>query len=110
MTELACPLCRATLREVNREGVAIDVCGQCRGIWLDRGELEKLLAMARGSDAAFADGGAPLTRYQETAHQGQRDMRRYHDDDDHHDRRHYDGGGRHHRKRSRFESIFDIFD
>ncbi|MEJ7730446.1 MAG: zf-TFIIB domain-containing protein [Polyangiaceae bacterium] len=36
------------LTERNREGVTIDVCGACRGIWLDRGELEKLIARSEG--------------------------------------------------------------
>jgi uncharacterized protein len=40
-----CPRCTAqTLDERVREDVTIDVCGACRGIWLDRGELEKLIA------------------------------------------------------------------
>ena len=46
-----CPRCeREPLDEVNREGVTIDVCRACRGIWLDRGELEKLIA--RSADPA----------------------------------------------------------
>jgi Zn-finger nucleic acid-binding protein len=32
------------LRERDRSGIEIDVCPQCRGVWLDRGELEKLMA------------------------------------------------------------------
>jgi Zn-finger nucleic acid-binding protein len=32
------------LRERERSGIEIDTCPQCRGIWLDRGELDKLLA------------------------------------------------------------------
>jgi uncharacterized protein len=40
-----CPRCETeTMDERVREGVTIDVCGACRGIWLDRGELEKLIA------------------------------------------------------------------
>jgi hypothetical protein len=31
----------------------IDVCGACRGIWLDRGELEKLMSRARDEQAAY---------------------------------------------------------
>ncbi len=34
------------MKEVERRGVLIDVCPECRGVWLDRGELEKLLAIA----------------------------------------------------------------
>lgn len=39
-----CPLCDVPLREVNRRGVQVDVCPECRGVWLDRGELDRLLA------------------------------------------------------------------
>ncbi len=41
------------MREVNRNGVHIDVCPKCRGVWLDRGELEKLLDAARAVDAEY---------------------------------------------------------
>lgn len=43
---MRCPLCDAGMKEVERRGVLIDVCPECRGVWLDRGELEKLLATA----------------------------------------------------------------
>ncbi|MBD2847903.1 zf-TFIIB domain-containing protein [Paenibacillus sp. IB182496] len=39
-----CPVCDGIrMREVEREGVMIDVCPQCKGVWLDRGELDKLM-------------------------------------------------------------------
>ncbi|MEY2932548.1 MAG: hypothetical protein RL033_3297 [Pseudomonadota bacterium] len=42
-----CPRCeQRTLDEREREGITVDVCGSCRGVWLDRGELEKLIARA----------------------------------------------------------------
>jgi Zn-finger nucleic acid-binding protein len=51
-----CPRCLASsLLERNREGVTIDVCEACRGIWLDRGELEKLIARARREEPAQHD-------------------------------------------------------
>ena len=43
---MRCPLCNVAMREVPRRGVRIDVCPECRGVWLDAGELEKLLASA----------------------------------------------------------------
>jgi Zn-finger nucleic acid-binding protein len=50
---MKCPRCTAeTLDERIRENVSIDVCGVCRGIWLDRGELEKLIARS-GEPAHF---------------------------------------------------------
>ncbi|WP_366017887.1 zf-TFIIB domain-containing protein [Thermanaeromonas sp.] len=41
---MRCPFCDVPMKEVERRGVLIDVCPECRGVWLDRGELEKLLA------------------------------------------------------------------
>lgn len=38
-----CPRCNLTLLMAERQGVEIDYCPQCRGIWLDRGELEKII-------------------------------------------------------------------
>jgi uncharacterized protein len=43
---MRCPLCNVAMREVPRRGVKIDVCPECRGVWLDAGEMEKLLAGA----------------------------------------------------------------
>lgn len=38
-----CPVCTTPLQAVDRQGVEIDHCPRCRGVWLDRGELEKLI-------------------------------------------------------------------
>lgn len=38
-----CPVCdQVRMREVEKDGVMIDVCPSCKGVWLDRGELEKI--------------------------------------------------------------------
>lgn len=39
---MKCPKCGADLKEVSREHVAVDVCGECGGLWLDAGELDLL--------------------------------------------------------------------
>ena len=45
---MKCPRCEAlNLDEMERGGIVIDRCDSCRGVWLDRGELEKLIARAR---------------------------------------------------------------
>ena len=44
---LRCPSCGSRLVEVERAGVLIDACPECRGIWLDRGELDKILVKER---------------------------------------------------------------
>lgn len=50
MPLLLCPACttNAAMTAVQRNGVEFDVCTTCRGVWLDRGELEKLLETSRG--------------------------------------------------------------
>jgi Zn-finger nucleic acid-binding protein len=44
---LHCPRCKEDLHETPKSGVLIDVCPRCRGVWLDRGELEKIMGRAR---------------------------------------------------------------
>lgn len=41
-----CPVCGEKLREIERYGVEVDICPACKGVWLDRGELEKILEIA----------------------------------------------------------------
>lgn len=43
MSTLTCPKCHADMRQYERNGVHVDQCGECRGIFLDRGELEHLV-------------------------------------------------------------------
>ena len=43
---MKCPRCNATLVMSDRQGVEIDYCPECRGVWLDRGELDKILERA----------------------------------------------------------------
>ncbi|QKC85111.1 zf-TFIIB domain-containing protein [Mesorhizobium sp. NZP2077] len=40
---LVCPSCRVALTMSERQGIEIDYCPQCRGVWLDRGELDKII-------------------------------------------------------------------
>lgn len=52
---MKCPHCPdATLVMADRQGVEIDYCPKCRGIWLDRGELDKLIDRAAVAPAAAA--------------------------------------------------------
>ena len=53
---LLCPSCRVNLVMSERQGIEIDYCPQCRGIWLDRGELDKIIER---SEAASAPAPAP---------------------------------------------------
>lgn len=52
-TALRCPACGVELIAVDRRGVTIDACPSCRGIWLDRGELDKLVALEQATSDDF---------------------------------------------------------
>lgn len=53
-----CPSCvEVVLAMSNRDGIEIDYCPRCRGVWLDRGELDKLVERAEERVAATAGAG-----------------------------------------------------
>ena len=45
---MTCPTCNVELRMTERQGVEIDYCPKCRGVWLDRGELDKIIEASAG--------------------------------------------------------------
>ena len=47
MSELLCPTDGTALRRIERSGVHVDACPSCRGVWLDRGELDKIIERER---------------------------------------------------------------
>lgn len=51
---MTCPHCSVPLVMSERQGVEIDYCPQCRGVWLDRGELDKILERSLGQPAPQA--------------------------------------------------------
>lgn len=55
---MKCPVCNIDLLMAERQGVEIDYCSQCRGVWLDRGELDKIVE--RGSVAPAGDRNVPV--------------------------------------------------
>lgn len=52
---MRCPSCASRLVEVERSSVLIDACPSCRGVWLDRGELDKILVQERQIGAGDPD-------------------------------------------------------
>ena len=44
---MTCPKCGGDLLELERSGVRVDACRSCRGVWLDRGELDRILERER---------------------------------------------------------------
>lgn len=54
-----CPHCNISLVMTERSGIEIDYCSQCRGVWLDRGELDKIIERAAAQQPAPAHHAAP---------------------------------------------------
>jgi len=52
---MRCPACDTRLVEVERSEVLVDACPECRGVWLDRGELDRILDRERRAAAAVRD-------------------------------------------------------
>ncbi|HLU27142.1 MAG TPA: zf-TFIIB domain-containing protein [Glycomyces sp.] len=97
---LTCPKCGAAMRQYERNRVTVDQCTECRGIFLDRGELEHLL----DAEAAFnSRQGAPVAPpAQQYREERRHDDRRY---DDRHRRDDYYYKKK--KKRSIFSELFD---
>ena len=89
---MQCPACNVTLMMTDRQGIEIDYCPQCRGVWLDRGELDKLIE--RG--AREAAGAQPASPGQRPPHPGHRESHR---DDDRY---------RYRKKKSLLGELFDF--
>jgi Zn-finger nucleic acid-binding protein len=91
-----CPVCTDVVLAISsREGVEIDYCPQCRGVWLDRGELDKIILAMAPPPAAAAPPPPP------------RDDRRYRDDDR---RDRDDDDDRRYKKKRRSSFLEDLFD
>ncbi len=108
-----CPKCNVLLSMMERQGIEIDYCPQCRGVWLDRGELDKIIertALPPAPAAAPLIPGAPPPIPGQPP-QGDFRRRDYDDDDDDDYRRRrssegYDSHGR--KKKKGF--LGDLFD
>ena len=69
-----CPKCQVPLMISDRQGIEIDFCSQCRGVWLDRGELDKIVERASRFSGGDDDDGPS---YQQRRPDSDRD-RHYH--------------------------------
>jgi Zn-finger nucleic acid-binding protein len=94
---MKCPLCAVDLNLTERSGVEIDYCPKCRGVWLDRGELDKIIALS-------APGRTTADRYSQAEDVRGRNRERAQSDYDDERR-----GGRQERE-SWFGNLFDFGD
>ncbi|MBC6937205.1 MAG: hypothetical protein DWB42_15395 [Chloroflexi bacterium] len=59
---MQCPVCDVELKISERQGVEIDYCPKCRGVWLDRGELDKIIERSAAVVVPPSQGYAPPRR------------------------------------------------
>ncbi|MBK8955236.1 MAG: zf-TFIIB domain-containing protein [Saprospiraceae bacterium] len=74
---MKCPTCNVNLMMTDRNGVEIDYCPDCRGVWLDRGELDKIIERTLQAESGHK------TQQPQRPHDPYYDKR--HDDDKHYD-------------------------
>lgn len=67
---MLCPVCNVSLVMSDRQGIEIDYCPQCRGVWLDRGELDKIIERSVGTMAPPPRPEQP--RYEQPRYEQQR--------------------------------------
>jgi Zn-finger nucleic acid-binding protein len=109
MPLLLCPNCNTSMQNVNRSGVDIDMCPSCRGVWLDRGELEKLLAEQRTVHTHQSEDRQRFDREVSNFHRDPDAWKKQHPYDNQHGRHRYDDDYHYKKKKKGFD-IFDIFD
>lgn len=106
-----CPNCEIIMNEVIKINVTIDVCPKCMGIWLDKGELERIIANENNESNRNYRLDDENQHYQKFDHD---DNKKDHYDhhDDHHSREiQYDKYGKPYKKRGGFSEILGgIFD
>jgi len=96
---MKCPIDQTQLQVTERQGIEIDWCPTCRGIWLDRGELDKLIERS----AAYVDpGSSSYDDDDDDRYERRRDDDRY----DRRDDRDHPRGRR--KKRSFLDDLFDF--
>lgn len=87
---MLCPVCKTALVISERQGIEIDYCQQCRGVWLDRSELDRIIER---SATAYASTPEPRREYDERKH---------------YERPHYADHKKHYRKKSLLGELFDF--
>ena len=97
---MKCPVCtNVDLLMSNRQGVEIDYCPTCRGVWLDRGELDKIIEREQGSTMR--------SQNEPPRHAPQpREEYREHSEDREHGHGYEQSHGKH-KKKSFFGELFD---
>ena len=108
---MQCPVDQTVLQMSERSGVEIDYCPTCRGVWLDRGELDKILDRAAAELPASGPAPDPRTEsagYPQQSYNPGYEQRGYQQGYDQRQQSGYDP--RYHQKRKKKSFLDDLFD
>ncbi len=101
---MKCPVCKdKDLVMSERGGIEIDYCPECRGVWLDRGELDKIIERSQSNMQENYREPAPQREYREEKYY---ENKKYYDDDYKYHNQHGHYGK--HKKRNFLSDIFDF--
>ena len=110
----SCPSCEIAMEVQHYEDVLFDICPSCRGVWLDRGEMQKVIAHVRRqeAEAPSADFSDPAQVGREREARGGEKRRDERDEEAYRERRddRYDDRYRKRRKRGIWDVIEDLID
>lgn len=115
MPLLMCPNCNSNMQALNRNNVEFDMCPTCRGVWLDRGELEKIIESARAdASPSTPQAAAPTPTYTPQPQRAPPTQHSYGEHGEYGERgEHGERGGYSQgdpRRRKRGFDLFDMFD
>lgn len=105
---MKCPICNVDLLMSERQGIEIDYCPQCRGVWLDRGELDKIIE--RSAPAAPARDDRERKREKDDRRDYDRGYDRDRDRKRDYDRDHYHDDYRKKKKKKPTSFLEDLFE
>ena len=109
---MKCPVCKdVTLLMSEKKGVEIDYCPECRGIWLDRGELEKLIEKEVSYNDSHYERKTSSRDERDYDRDYEKDYDRKYKKDEYYSNKYYDKK-KYPRKKKResfLEDIFDVF-
>jgi Zn-finger nucleic acid-binding protein len=85
-----CPRCNVYLAPSHTHNIEVDYCPNCRGVWLDRGELEKIIERSQANSSSHVDNDHHFNH------------------DSNHYGKHHDNGHDRNRKKGFFSELFDF--